>query len=73
MVSDELTSAFKDYCAAVAEMADESLRGDTPSAERQERAAAAKLRLENARTLFELYVCRRPRQRPASLRQDRTH
>jgi hypothetical protein len=59
MVTDELGSAFKDYCAALTEITDEACCGRGASPQQVERAEAAKLRLENARTFFELCVCRR--------------
>lgn len=61
VVTDALTSALRDYCSALTDITDSSLLGLTASPEQLERAERAKLRLENARALLELYVGRRPR------------
>jgi len=60
-VTDEMASAFKEFCSALTEIADEAVRGEVVSPEKIERAEGAKLRLENARTFLELSVCRRDR------------
>lgn len=58
-VSDELASAFRELCLALAEITEGAGRGEAVSQEQVERAEGAKLRLENARTFLELSVCRR--------------
>ena len=58
-LSDELASAFKEFCSVLSEIATEAERGEVVSPEQVERAEEAKLRLENARTFLELCVCRR--------------
>jgi hypothetical protein len=58
-VSDELASAFKEFCSALTEIAERAGRGEGISPKQIERTEEAKLRLENARTFLELCVCRR--------------
>jgi hypothetical protein len=57
-VRDALESAVQEYCLCLREIADETGRGRAPSPEQIDRAEAAKLHLENARTLLELHVYR---------------
>jgi hypothetical protein len=67
-ITDELASAFKEFCTALSEIADEARRGEVVSAEQVERAEEAKLRIENARTFLELCVCRREANAPLKTR-----
>ena len=68
-VSDDLASAFREFCSVLVDIADEAGRREVVSPEHVERAEDAKLRLENARTLFELYLCRETGHSTRPLRQ----
>jgi hypothetical protein len=72
-VAAELASAVKDYCSVVSAMADAARRGVGPSPQDIGRAVEARLRLENARTYFELCVCRRADGRRAASEPRRIH
>lgn len=58
-VTDEMASAFKEFCSVLTEIAEDTVRGEVVSPEQVERAEEAKLRVENARAFLELCVCRR--------------
>jgi hypothetical protein len=72
-VAAELASAVKDYCSAVSAMADAARCGVGLSPQAIGRAVEARLRLENARTYFELCVCRRAAGRRAASEPRRIH
>jgi hypothetical protein len=52
----EFAAAFKDYCATLTRLSDEVACGEELSLDHRDQIEAAKLRLENAWTLCELYV-----------------
>ena len=54
LLTDELAAALRNYCSAFTELSDELACGRSVSPRQMERAVEAKLRLENARTLFAL-------------------
>lgn len=63
----EFAAAFKGYCTTLTDFTDQVGRGQHLSLDQMDQLEAAKLRLENARTLCELYVGRGPD--PALLHQ----
>jgi hypothetical protein len=54
VVTREHSAALKEYCALLQDIANELRQRRMPSLEQVERAQAAKLRLENARTFMEI-------------------
>ena len=57
-VTHEYAAALKDYCTTFTGLTDHVRRGEDLSLDQMDEMEAAKLRLENARTLCELYVAR---------------
>jgi hypothetical protein len=55
-VTHEYAAAFKDYCTTVTCLAEHVRAGQYLSLDEMDELEAAKLRLENARTLCEFYV-----------------
>jgi hypothetical protein len=52
----EFAAAFRDYCAVLTSLSDEVAGGRQLSLDQIDQIEAAKLRLENAQTLCELYI-----------------
>jgi hypothetical protein len=63
-VTHEYAAALKDYCMTFASLTEHVRSGQDLSLDQMDEIDAAKLRLENARTLCELYVCRGLEQAP---------
>jgi hypothetical protein len=55
-VAHEYAAACKDYCATLTSLTEQVRRGEELSLDQMDQLEAAKLRLENAWTLCELYV-----------------
>jgi hypothetical protein len=58
IVTHEYAAAFRDYFTALTRLRQQVRRGQELSLDQMDEVDAAKLRLENARTLCELYVAR---------------
>ncbi len=57
-VTHEYAAAFKDYCTTLTRLTEQARGGEDLTLDQMDEIDAAKLRLDNARTLCELYVGR---------------
>ena len=72
-ITQEFAAALKDYCATLTTLTDHVRRGAQLLLDQMDQIEAAKLRLENARTLCELYVGRGPSPAPPQRQLPRLH